>query len=205
MLSEPVLLSEQHQLSEFSCGVASLDDWLKRRARPNQISGASRTYVVANGDTVVGYYCLASGALALNEAPPAMRRNMPDPLPIAVLGRLAVDQSYQGRGLGVALLQDAVLRTLQAGDILGIRGLLVHALSAEAQAFYEHHGFVASPTQPMTLILSLKRSSATRTVGEYHGQISIADDFDEPLLLTNRETVSPKSILPLQNDEANDD
>lgn len=159
MLSAPVLLSAQHQLGNFSCGVASLDDWLKRRARPDQISGASRTYVVAEADAVVGYYCLASGGLALNEAPPAMRRNMPDPLPIAVLGRLAVDQSYQGRGLGVALLQDAVLRTLQAGDILGIRGLLVHALSAEAQAFYEHHGFVSSPTQSMTLILSLKRNA----------------------------------------------
>src|SRR5690606_15802656 len=119
MLSEPVLLATRHQLGDFSCGVASLDDWLKRRARPNQISGASRTYVVAEADTVVGYYCLASGALALNEAPPSMRRNMPDPLPIAVLGRLAVDQSYQGCGLGVALLQDAVSRTLQAGDILG--------------------------------------------------------------------------------------
>lgn len=158
MLSAPVLLSAQHQLGNFSCGVASLDDWLKRRARPNQISGASRTYVVAEADAVVGYYCLASGGLALNEAPPAMRRNMPDPLPIAVLGRLAVDQSYQGRGLGVALLQDAVLRTLQAGDILGIRGLLVHALSVEAQAFYQHYGFVSSPTQPMTLILSLSLS-----------------------------------------------
>lgn len=205
MLSEPVLLATRHQLGDFSCGVASLDDWLKRRARPNQVSGASRTYVVADVDTVVGYYCLASGALALNEAPPAMRRNMPDPLPIAVLGRLAVDRSYQGRGLGVALLQDAVLRTLQAGDILGIRGLLVHALSAEAQAFYQYHGFVSSPTQPMTLILSLKRSSAMRTVGEYPGQISIAEDFDEPLSLTNRETVSPKSILPPRSDEANDD
>ncbi len=156
MLSAPSLLTAEHQFGDFSCGVASLDDWLKRRARPNQISGASRTYVVAEGDAVVGYYCLASGGLALNEAPPALRRNMPDPLPIAVLGRLAVDQSYQGRGLGVALLQDAVLRTLQASDILGIRGLLVHALSNEAKAFYEHHGFVTSPTQPMMLILSLK-------------------------------------------------
>lgn len=159
MLSAPVLLCAPHQLGNFSCGVTGLDDWLKRRASPNQISGASRTYVVTEGDTVVGYYCLASGALALNEAPPAMCRNMPDPLPIAVLGRLAVDQSYQGRGLGVAILQDAVLRTLQAGDIIGIRGFLVHALSAEAQAFYVHHGFVASPTQPMTLILSLKRNA----------------------------------------------
>jgi len=138
--------------------VESLDDWFKRRARPNQISGASRTYVVAEGDKVVGYYCLASGALALNEAPAPVRRNMPDPVPIAVLGRLAIDKSWQGRGVGVALLQDAVLRTLHASDILGLRALLVHAVSGEAKAFYEHHGFVASPTQPMTLILSLKKN-----------------------------------------------
>lgn len=160
MLSAPKLLTTAHRLDDFCCGVVSLDDWLKRRAYSNQISGASRTYVVAEEQSVVGYYCLASGALALNNAPSRLRRNMPDPLPIAVLGRLAVHQSYQGRGIGVALLQDAVLRTLQASDILGIRGLLVHALSAEAKAFYEHHGFVASPTQPMTLILSLKRSTA---------------------------------------------
>ncbi|WP_020157688.1 GNAT family N-acetyltransferase [Methylobacter marinus] len=159
MLTAPVLLSTEHQLDDFACGVDSLDDWLKRRAYPNQISGASRTYVVAEGKRIVGYYCLASGALALNHAPASLRRNMPDPVPIAVLGRLAVDQSWQGRGVGVALLQDAVLRTIQASDILGIRGLLVHVLSVEAKAFYEHHGFVASPAQPMTLILSLKRKA----------------------------------------------
>jgi GNAT superfamily N-acetyltransferase len=158
MLSAPVSLATEHRLDDFACGVESLDDWLKRRARPNQISGASRTYVVAEDAKVVGYYCLASGALALNEAPVPARRNMPDPVPIAVLGRLAIDKSWQGRGVGVALLQDAVLRTIRASDILGIRGLLVHALSGEAKAFYEHHGFVASPTQPMTLVLSFKKN-----------------------------------------------
>lgn len=158
ILSAPVSLKAEHRLDGFACGVESLDDWFKRRARPNQISGASRTYVVAEGDKVVGYYCLASGALALNEAPAPVRRNMPDPVPIAVLGRLAIDKSWQGRGVGVALLQDAVLRTLHASDILGLRALLVHAVSGEAKAFYEHHGFVASPTQPMTLILSLKKN-----------------------------------------------
>lgn len=157
MLSAPVLLSAEHQLDDFDCGVGSLDDWLKRRAYPNQISGASRTYVITEGKKIVGYYCLASGALALSNAPASIGRNMPDPVPLAVLGRLAVDKRCQGHGVGVALLQDAVLRIIQASDILGIRGLLVHALSVEAKAFYEHHGFVASPTQPMTLILSLKR------------------------------------------------
>lgn len=156
MLSSPILLATDHQLDDFACNVDSLNDWLKKRAYQNQLSGASRTYVVLEGKRVVGYYCLASGALELNDAPTQVRRNMPNPIPVAILGRLAVDKSFQGKGLGVALLQDAVVRTAQAGGILGIRGLLAHALSIEAKAFYEHHGFVASPTQPMTLILSLK-------------------------------------------------
>lgn len=155
-LSAPASLTEEASLGEFACGVDSLDDWLKRRARANQASGASRTYVVCEGLKVVGYYCLASGALAHGQAPTPLRSNMPDPIPLAILGRLAVDQSWQGKGLGVALLQDAVLRAAQAADILGIRGVLAHALSAPAKAFYERHGFIASPTQPMTLILSLK-------------------------------------------------
>ncbi|MGR9088682.1 MAG: GNAT family N-acetyltransferase, partial [Gammaproteobacteria bacterium] len=124
MLSAPVPLSAEHRLDGFACRVESLDDWLKRRARPNQVSGASRAYVVAEGTQVVGYNCLASGALALSDAPAFMRRNMPDPVPVAILGRLAIHQARQGRGVGVALLQDAVLRTLHASDILGIRGLL---------------------------------------------------------------------------------
>jgi GNAT superfamily N-acetyltransferase len=157
MLSSPTLLTTDYQLNDFDCGVDSLDDWLKKRAHPNQINGASRTYVVAEGKKVVGFYCLASGALELNNTPASIRRNMPDPVPVTILGRLAVDKSCQGKGLGAALLQDAVVRTAQAGGILGIRGLLVHAFSIEAKAFYEHHGFVASPAQPMTLILSLKR------------------------------------------------
>lgn len=156
MFSPPCLLTEDCQLDGFASGVDSLDDWLKKRALPNQVNGASRTYVVAEGKKVAGYYCLASGALALNDAPSSVSRNMPNPVPVVILGRLAVDKSCQGKGLGVALLQDAVVRTAQAGGIVGIRGLLVHALSNEAKAFYEHHGFVASPTQPMTLILSLK-------------------------------------------------
>lgn len=131
-----------------------MDDSLKRRARANQISG-SRTYVVAEAGRVVGYYCLASGALALSDAPAGIKRNMPGPLPMAILGRLAVDQTLQGHGIGASLLRDAVERT-QAAAILGIRGLLVHALSDEAKAIYEYHGFVASPSRPMTLVMSLK-------------------------------------------------
>jgi GNAT superfamily N-acetyltransferase len=156
MLEAPALLHAEHQIDGFACGTVSLDDWLKRCARANQISGASRTYVVAEAGRVVGYCCLASGALALNDAPGGLKRNMPDPIPMAVLGRLAVDQTWQGRGLGAALLRDAVERTQAASAILGIRGLLVHALSDTAKTFYEHYGFVASPLRPMTLVMSLK-------------------------------------------------
>lgn len=160
MLSAPALLEESHDLDLFQSGNASLDEWLRRRARANQVSGTSRTYVVTEERRVVGYYCLASGALDLADAPGSVRRNMPDPIPMAVLGRLAIDRDWQGKGLGSALLQDAVLRTSQAAAIMGIRGLLVHAISDEAKAFYEHYGFAASPNHPMTLVLSLKTKMA---------------------------------------------
>src|SRR5690349_25573 len=111
-LSPPVLLSDDHTLESFSSGELSLDEWLRRRARPNQVSGASRTYVVCEGTRVVGYYALASGAIVQAEAPGRFRRNMPDPIPVVILGRLAVDQSQQGRGLGRALFRDAAQRVL---------------------------------------------------------------------------------------------
>lgn len=155
-LQAPSLLTAAHVLTGFDSRVATLDDWLRRRALANQISGASRIYVVATMENrVVGYYALASGALAHVDAPGRIKRNMPDPIPMAVLGRLAIDRSMQGRGLGVALLQDAVLRVQQAASIMGIRGVLVHAISDEARAFYEHHGFIPSMTNPLTLILSV--------------------------------------------------
>jgi GNAT superfamily N-acetyltransferase len=156
-LDAPTLLTETHRLDRFDSGVASLDDWLRRRAWVNQVSGASRTYVVGMAGQVVAYYGLAAGALAVNDTPGNLRRNMPDPIPMAILGRLAVDRTWQGHGLGVALLRDAVERTRSASAILGIRGLLVHALSEQAKAFYQHYGFVASPTRPLTLVLSLQR------------------------------------------------
>ncbi|MEZ4557406.1 MAG: GNAT family N-acetyltransferase [Caldilineaceae bacterium] len=120
-LTAPALLDEQHDLMPFSCGEAELDDWLKRRARANQSSGASRTYVLAAQDRVIAYYALAGGAVIAREAPGRVRRNMPDPIPVIVLGRLAVDRAWQGQGLGTAMLRDAVLRTLQAAEIIGVR------------------------------------------------------------------------------------
>jgi len=117
----PVPLSDRHQTEQFSCGVESLDAWLKRRALKNQLQGASRTYVVCQGDRVMAYYAIASGVVTCNEATGRLRRNMPDPIPVVVLGRLGVDRSVHGQGLGRALVRDAAMRILQASDVIGIR------------------------------------------------------------------------------------
>ncbi len=155
-LSAPQPLSDDHLLEAFSCGQEPLDAWLKTRARRNERDGASRTYVVCESAAVVGYYALAVGAVIANQAPGKVRRNMPDPIPVMVLARLAIDQTWQGRGLGAGLLRDAILRTLQAADIGGIRALLVHALDDQAARFYQHHGFMPSPIDPATLMITLK-------------------------------------------------
>jgi predicted N-acetyltransferase YhbS len=121
----------------------------------NQISGASRTFVVCDRGRVVAYYALASSAVAVDEAPGRFRRNMPDPIPVVVLGRLAVDCAFQGKGIGRALVRDAGYRVVQAADTIGIRGLVVHALSEEAKIFYQMVGFDPSPLDPMTLMITL--------------------------------------------------
>jgi GNAT superfamily N-acetyltransferase len=154
-ISPPEKLNSEHDLSQFHCGDPTLDDWLRKRALQNEESGASRTYVACVGKRVVGYYALAAGALTHAEAPGRVRRNMPDPVPVMVIGRLAVDHTAQGRALGPALLRDAVLRTVQAADIAGIRAILVHAISERAKRFYEKCGFVASPIEPMTLMITV--------------------------------------------------
>jgi GNAT superfamily N-acetyltransferase len=143
--------------------VPALDDWLKRRARANEEAGGSRTYVACAGRRVVGYYALATGGVAQATTPGRVRRNMPDPVPVMALGRLGVDRAYQGLGLGAGLLRDAILRTLQAAELGGIRAILVHAISDEAKRFYERHGFVASPVDPMTLMITV--ADAVKALG----------------------------------------
>jgi GNAT superfamily N-acetyltransferase len=154
-IGPPQKLLPEHDLSEFDSGEPALDDWLRRRAAQNEASGASRTYVVCAGNRVVGYYSLAVGAVSREAAPGRLRRNQPDPLPVMVLGRLAVDQPFQGRGIGVGLLRDAVLRTVQAAEIAGIRGIVVHAISEGAKRFYEGYGFIPSPLDPMTVLITV--------------------------------------------------
>lgn len=154
-ISSPEPLNEQHDTGLFASGVAALDTWLRLRALKNQVAGASRTFVACEGPRVMAYYALASGAVTSDEAPGRFRRNMPDPVPVVVLGRLAVDQTLQGQGIGRALIRDAGRRIIQAADTIGIRGVLVHALSPEAKAFYARVGFDASPLNPMILMITL--------------------------------------------------
>jgi predicted N-acetyltransferase YhbS len=154
-LLPPEPLADHHDIGNFRSGEASLDDWLKRRARANQVSGASRTYVLCEEQRVIGYYALASGVVTVEGAPGRFRRNMPNPIPVAVLARLAVDHDWQGRGIGRALFRDAARRVANAADAIGIRGIVVHAISDEAKKFYMALGFDASPSEPMTLMVTL--------------------------------------------------
>jgi predicted N-acetyltransferase YhbS len=161
-LAAPEPLAAHHDVELFLSGVESLDYWLKHRALKNQTTGASRTFVACDGHRVLAYYALASSAITLDAAPGRFRRNMPDPIPVVVLGRLAVDRSLQGKGVGRALVRDAGLRVIQAADTIGIRGMIVHALSAEVKAFYERIGFEPSHLDPMTLMVTLADLKASQ-------------------------------------------
>lgn len=155
-LSPPEPLAPSHRLDGFACGERALDEWLQRRARANQVSGASRTFVTCEANAVVAYYALASSAVTVAaKMRGRFRRNMPDPMPVVVLARLAVAKSHHGRGIGRALFQDAARRVIHAADTIGIRGLLVHALSEDAAAFYQRLGFDVSPLDPMILMVTL--------------------------------------------------
>ncbi|MFM2449654.1 MAG: hypothetical protein RIS44_2104 [Pseudomonadota bacterium] len=155
MLSHPEPLTASHGLADFDCTEPSLNDWLKRRAWQNQVSGATRTFVAADEGRVRAYYALASSAVAPAAALGRFRRNMPDPIPVVVLARLAVHREHQGQGLGRALFQDAALRVIHAADAIGIRGLIVHALSDPAKRFYEQLGLQQSPLDPLVLMTTV--------------------------------------------------
>ena len=156
---DPEPLAGGHDVDAFKCGVESLDQWLKKHARQAMAIGSARTFVVHDDeqDRVVGYHALTAASIERSEATSRAAKGMPrHPIPAALLARLAVDQSVQGRGLGAWLLRDAMLRTLSAADALAIRVLLVHAIDDRAKRFYERHGFAPSPTDSFNLQLLLK-------------------------------------------------
>lgn len=158
----PRLLTDAHVRGEFQCGHASLDQWLLRRALMNQATGSSRTYVVTtHGELVVGYYSIAPTSLEPADAVGALRRNSPSPIPMYLLGRLAVDQRWCGQGIGAALLLHARARAIESAWIVGGKGLLCHALDAHAKSFYASQGFVASPTLPLLMMAQLPHPTSS--------------------------------------------
>ncbi len=157
LVSFPSVLKESHKFHEFDCGNNSLNEWLTKRVIKNQDSGASRTFVIRSQDKVIGYYTLASGSVERLNTPKAISRNMPESIPVTVLGRLAIDKQFQRQHLGSALLKDAIQRTALISKDVGVHALLVHALDDLAKAFYLQYGFIESPIDSLTLFLSCKQ------------------------------------------------
>jgi GNAT superfamily N-acetyltransferase len=155
-LTPPAPITSVHELADFDSGELSLDEWLKKRALKNHATSASRCFVLCAGASVIGYYSLSAGAIRHEAAPKAMRRNMPDPLPVILLGRLAVDRRYHNQGLGQSLLRDAMLRAVNVAGDAGVFAILVHTISDQARRFYLSRGFIESPLQPMTLLMTLE-------------------------------------------------
>jgi predicted N-acetyltransferase YhbS len=147
-------IDADHELDEFNCGSDELNAWLRLRARANETNNASRTFVaVSSSSDIAGYYSLSSGAVGRDEAQGFLRRNMPDPVPVLVLGRLAVDLRYQAHGLGRALVGDAIYRVLRISSETGVKGLIVHALTDEVISFYSRIGFKPYRSDPRDLVL----------------------------------------------------
>lgn len=160
--TRPVPITVDYRLDDFDCDDPVLNEWLTRRAIDNESRGSSRTYIACVEGRVVGYYCLAAAAVPRANATGRARRQMPDPIPAFLLGRLAVDRQEQGTGLGRHLVRDALLRCLAAADVIGARMLIAHASNDAARAFYEHLGLEPSPTDPMHLMVTL--ADARRSV-----------------------------------------
>jgi GNAT superfamily N-acetyltransferase len=156
-LRAPQPLGAEHPLDDFDCGKPALNEWLIRHARQAQGSGSARTYVVADGDRIVGYYSLTVGQVDTLEAPERIRKGMARyPIPVVILARLAVSTSDQGRSIGRGMLQDAIRRSLIIAEQAGIRALLTHPIDEEAARFYERFGFEPSPVREQQMLLLLK-------------------------------------------------
>jgi hypothetical protein len=155
-VTAPTLLNASHDLSRFDCGNEALNDWLKVRAIDSE-GRTARTYVACKGNTVVGYYCLASGAIERSELPKALRKHgLPNAIPVVIIGRLARDLSCKGSGLGLDLLQHALGRIVQASETIGVRCVLVHALDEKASKFWKQNEFIESPIGSRTFFLPIE-------------------------------------------------
>jgi len=161
-LADPIPLDARHDLSVFDCGVPALNNYLKKFALQSERSQSARTYVVTRGECVVGYYTLAAASARREETPARVAKGLAShPVPVILLARLAVDGSEKGTGLGAGLLKDALLRAVQAADIVGCRAVMVQAKDDRAKGFYQRFGFEPSPADPYRLFLLLKDLKAT--------------------------------------------
>lgn len=154
--SAPRPINDGDDLATFDSGEPSLDEYLRKRALANHVEGASRCFVTCRNERVVGFYALASAAVEHREVPGRVRRNMPNPVPVILLSRLAIDRKEQGKGLGSHLLRDAITRCVAVAEVIGVRAILVHALHDQARAFYGHFDFTSSPTDPLHVLLLIK-------------------------------------------------
>jgi predicted N-acetyltransferase YhbS len=157
----PELLTVDHVVEGFECGDESLDAWLIDRALRNQADRSSRTWVVSDGGRVVAYYASSAAVVLRIEATKRAARNQPDPLPAVLLGRLAVDRRYQGRGLGGALLKHFIVKSIEVAELIGVRVVLVHAKDSVVAAFYAGFGFEPSPIDELTMMLLVKDIAAS--------------------------------------------
>jgi GNAT superfamily N-acetyltransferase len=150
-------LARSHDLTRFDCRKPPLNEWLARYAWQNQQADAARTYVAVRGNRVVAYYSLVASSVVRSDAPERIAKGLANhPIGVILLARLALDHGEKGRGLGKALLKDALMRTAQAAEIVGVRALLVHAIDDDARCFYVHFNFEPSPVDPMHLMLLIK-------------------------------------------------
>ncbi|WP_411818486.1 GNAT family N-acetyltransferase [Hyphococcus sp. DH-69] len=159
IIAAPERMTSAHDVRDFDCGIESLNSWLNKRALANN-NRTSQTFVIQQHDMVIGYYSLAAGSIDRSSAAKKLSRNSVDPIPVIVLGRLAVDKAHHGKGLGADLLRDALLRSVRASKEIGIRAILVHAIDDAAAAFYRRFNFLESPIQPRTLMLPLDAVAA---------------------------------------------
>jgi len=154
-ISAPSLLTKDHVVTDFDCGVDELNVWLKKRALQNQSSNATRTYVASDGDRVIGFHSLAAASVERTLVVSRLQRNSPESIPVILLARLAVDISFQSSGIGGALLLDAVRRSLSASEIIGARALIFNAISDRTREFYLRYGFQSSPVAPHLLMATI--------------------------------------------------
>lgn len=155
-VTAPALLTTDHIINDFDCKHEILNQWLFKKALKNQQSGASKTFVCCEESNVIGFYSLATGSIEHQLLSANIRRNMPSPIPVIVLTRLAVNFTWQGKGLGKHLLKDALLRCLHVSENIGVRAVIVHALNGGVAEFYRQYGFVQSNLNKHTLVISIK-------------------------------------------------